>query len=159
MVAPAFDSPVLTQMLDLYEREGFARRASMPDQGREAGAPSLFDLESRIALGMTVYGAICRLDEEWSRAVQTGVLPVKEEDARRIGHLYATWLKPHIQIMSEIKEVASGGTSVLDADRFREAVFDVKSKLSIPIERLYKAAPLGRTQEELRDAVRGRLER
>jgi len=75
--------------------------------------------------------------------------------------LYESWLRPRDSILVALKAAHKKGCPVQGAQQFREACTEVRSILSVPLDRALRAlqnpAP-GRTTAEIRDELRRKVE-
>ena len=145
----------IDRQLGLYEEQANSWK-SQHDR-----AVNCLDLEAVLGLGLHIYRSIKNADERWSESVRSGAMSLKEGDARRLSEWYSGWVKPCDSILRLIREFELDGYHVDQASEFREACLDVRSLLSIPVERALAANGAGtrRSMAEVRDALRRRLER
>jgi hypothetical protein len=146
------ESPILNNQLKRFEEDA---DSFMRDHKR---AMACLDLETLLAVGLTLFKVIELAEDRWSSKVRSGEIEFKKEDAESVKALYSWWRKPGDRILVSIKQFETEGYPVAGADEFREAIgrciaptIDVDATLD-SIERLNKGEgrPLKEVMNELR---------
>jgi hypothetical protein len=153
----AFAADILGIQIDSLRRqsEAWERIAERPAACRE--------LEEVIAFTNFVYERLSRIEEEWSDELdRTGADP-KLDDARAVERLYRNWCERARSNLGHAAVLERAGHEIKGADDLRRAMREVEGILSMPVDRLRRAAESvreGRTRPlgEIRDALRRRLD-
>lgn len=143
----------IDHQLDLYQQQA----AAWKDQQRSAD--DAVEVDALIGFGLHLYDAIRRADRRWSDTSGSGA-PIREEDARQLESWYCSWSQAASPMLERIRELQGDGECIDRADEFRRASLEVRSALSIPVERAMAPddpAAVRRTSAEAHDALRGHL--
>jgi hypothetical protein len=143
----------IDHQLDLYQQQAVAWK------GQEKSAADAVEVDALLGFGLHLYDAIRRADRRWADTAGSGA-PVREEDARRLESWYRSWSQAASAILGRIRELQGDGECIDRADEFRRASLEVRSALSIPVERAMAPddpAAIRRTSAEAHDALRGHL--
>jgi hypothetical protein len=143
----------IDHQLDLYQQQAGAWKEQEPS------ADDAVEIDALIGFGLHLYDAIRRADRRWSNTAVSGA-PIREEDTRRLESWYRSWSQAASAILGRIHELHCDGECIDRAEEFRHASLEVRSALSIPVERAMAPddpAAVRRTPAEAHDALRGHL--
>jgi hypothetical protein len=100
-----------------------------PWKANHDAAIRCFEVEDRIALGILAYQVVTYVDAAWQERVAEGKLRFEEENDRRIGKLYRTWVEISERNLAAVEELIRDGFEVKGADEFLARLEEARSLL------------------------------
>ena len=147
----------LEQQIRLYESQSDSVRQGQDEEARG-------ETEAVIAYANFIYDRIKHIDEEWSGELAGEDATPSEGDALAMENLYRQWCTKAEANLRRASALDARGLRISGLDRFRQAYYEAKDILSIPMDRVRRAARSARdgrtrTLGEIRDELRSQLDR